>query len=91
MTKHISRLKIKCVSNVEKRDIKGKKRKEKKSHYAKKKKKKKYNQNGTQRFEYTKGVLRRTDNTMTNEKDKKRTYGQQILHKQLKIEKNEPH
>jgi hypothetical protein len=41
MTKHISRLKIKCVSNVEKRDIKGKKRKEKKSHYAKKKKKKK--------------------------------------------------
>ena len=48
-------------------------------------------ENGTQRFEYTKGVLRRTDNTMTNEKDKKRKYGQQILHKQLKIEKNEPH
>ena len=24
-----------------------------------------------------KGVLRRTDNTMTNEKDKKRKYGQQ--------------
>jgi hypothetical protein len=35
MNKHISRLKIKCVSDVEKRDIK-----EKKSHYAKKKKKK---------------------------------------------------
>ena len=34
-------------------------------------------ENGTQRFEYTKGVLRRTDNTMTNEKDKKRKYGQQ--------------
>jgi hypothetical protein len=33
--------------------------------------------NGTQKFEYTKGVLRRTDNTMTNEKDKKRKYGQQ--------------
>lgn len=41
MTKHISRLKIKCVSDVEKRDIKGKKRKEKKGHFAKKKKKKK--------------------------------------------------
>ena len=40
MTKHISRLKIKCVSDVEKRDIKGKKEK-KKSHYAKKKKKNK--------------------------------------------------
>ena len=39
MNKHISRLKIKCVSDVEKRDIKEKK-KEKKSHYAKKKKKK---------------------------------------------------
>jgi hypothetical protein len=48
MTKHISRLKIKCVSDVEKRDIKGKKnkkkvitqkkKKKKKSHYAKKKK-----------------------------------------------------
>jgi hypothetical protein len=35
MTKHLSRLKIKCVSDVEKRDIKGKKRKEKKGHYAK--------------------------------------------------------
>ena len=34
-------------------------------------------ENGTQKFEYTKGVLRRTDNTMTNEKDKKRKYGQQ--------------
>jgi hypothetical protein len=33
--------------------------------------------NGTQKFEYTKRVLRRTDNTMTNEKDKKRKYGQQ--------------
>jgi hypothetical protein len=43
MTKHISSLKIKCVSDVEKRVIKGKKRKEKKSHYAKKKIKKKYN------------------------------------------------
>ena len=41
MTKHLSRLKIKCVSDVEKRDIKGKKRKEKKGHFAKKKKKKK--------------------------------------------------
>jgi hypothetical protein len=30
MTKHLSRLKIKCVSDVEKRDIKGKKRQEKK-------------------------------------------------------------
>ena len=40
MTKHISRLKIKCVSDVEKRDIKEKKKKRKKSHYAKKKKKK---------------------------------------------------
>jgi len=43
MTKHISRLKIKGVSDVEKRDIK-EKRKKKKSHFAKKKKKrKKYN------------------------------------------------
>ena len=42
MTKHISRLKIKCVSDVEKRNIKEKKRKEKKS-LRKKKKKKKFN------------------------------------------------
>jgi hypothetical protein len=40
MTKHISRLKIKCVSDVEKRDIKGKKRKEKKVITQKKKIKK---------------------------------------------------
>jgi hypothetical protein len=39
MTKHISRLKIKCVSDVEKRDIKEKKRKEKKVITPKKKKK----------------------------------------------------
>ena len=37
MTKHISRLKIKCVSDVEKRNIKEKKRKEKKSLRKKKK------------------------------------------------------
>ena len=46
MTKHISRLKIKCVSDVEKRDIKGKKNK-KKVITQKKKIKKKYNQKGT--------------------------------------------
>jgi hypothetical protein len=39
MTKHISRLKIKCVSDVEKRDIK--ERKKKKSLRKKKKNKKK--------------------------------------------------
>ena len=41
MTKHISRLKIKCVSDVEKRDIKEKKKEKKKSLRKKKKKKKK--------------------------------------------------
>jgi hypothetical protein len=40
MTKHISRLKIKCVSDVEKRDIKGKKKKRKKKSLRKKNKKK---------------------------------------------------
>jgi len=44
MTKHISRLKIKCVSDVEKRDIKGKKKEKKKKVITQKKKnKKKYN------------------------------------------------
>jgi hypothetical protein len=41
MTKHISRLKIKCVSDVEKRDIKGEKKFKKKSLRKKKKDKKK--------------------------------------------------
>ena len=40
MTKHISRLKIKCVSDVEKRDIKGKKIKKKVITQKKKNKKK---------------------------------------------------
>jgi Na+-transporting methylmalonyl-CoA/oxaloacetate decarboxylase gamma subunit len=39
MTKHISRLKIKCVSDVEKRDIKEKKKEKKKKSLRKKKKK----------------------------------------------------